>query len=110
MAELGVEMEQGEKSPERDPLYRLGEADAKGYYDGKGKALQELREMRRIWPIRAYYLSWYSLDSTLTLTEHDKRIQRLADGAGLLGAVKNGDLLDRLGKCLHEMLNGEGTV
>ena len=30
--------------------------------------------MRRIWPIRAYYLSWYSLDSTLTLTEHDKRM------------------------------------
>ena len=74
MVELGVEMEQGEESPERDPLYRLGEADAKGYYDGKGKALQELREMRRIWPIRAYYLSWYSLDSTLTLTEHDKRM------------------------------------
>ena len=74
MAELGVEMEQGEKSPERDPLYRLGEADAKGYYDGKGEVLHELREMRRIWPIRSYYLSWYYLDSTVTLTERDKRM------------------------------------
>ena len=74
MAELGAGTDLGEENPERDPLYRLGEADAKGYYDGKGEALQELREMRRIWPIRAYYLSWYSLDSTLTLTEHDKRM------------------------------------
>ena len=74
MAELGVGMEQGEESPERDPLYRLGEADAKGYYDGKGEVLHELREMRRIWPIRSYYLSWYYLDSTVTLTERDKRM------------------------------------
>ena len=74
MVELGVEMEQGEESPERDPLYRLGEADAKGYYDGKGKALQELREMRRIWPTREFHLSLCSLDFTVTLTERDKRM------------------------------------
>ena len=30
--------------------------------------------MRRIWPIRSYYLSWYYLDSTVTLTERDKRM------------------------------------
>ena len=29
---------------------------------------------------------------------HDILVQRLADGAGLLGAVEDGDLLDRLGK------------
>lgn len=76
MAELGVEMEQGEESPERDPLYRLGEADAKGYYDEKGEALQELREMRRHWPGREYALSVRALDSPvpLKLTERDKRM------------------------------------
>ena len=74
MAELGVEMEQGEESPERDPLYRLGEADAKGYYDKLGETLLELREMRRIWPTRECLLSFWSLDFPVTLTERDKRM------------------------------------
>ena len=74
MAELGVEMEQREESPERDPLYRLGEADAKGYYDKLGETLLELREMRRIWPTRECLLSFWSLDFPVTLTERDKRM------------------------------------
>ena len=39
MVELGVEMEQGEESPERDPLYRLDEADAKGVLRREGGRL-----------------------------------------------------------------------
>ena len=75
MAELGVEMEQREESPERDPLYRLGEADAKGYYDGKGEVLQELREMRRHWPARRYQRALHSLVAPVPqLTEDEKRM------------------------------------
>ena len=75
MAELGVEMEQGEESPERDPLYRLGEADAKGYYDGKGEALRELREMRRHWPARRYQRALHSLVAPVPqLTEDEKQM------------------------------------
>ena len=75
MAELGVEMEQGEESPERDPLYRLGEADAKGYYDGKVEALQELREMRRHWPDRRYQRALHSLVAPVPqLTEDEKQM------------------------------------
>ena len=75
MAELGVEMEQGEESPERDPLYRLGEADAKGYYDGKGEVLQELREMRRHWPARRYQRALHSLVAPVPqLTEDEKQM------------------------------------
>ena len=75
MAELGVEMEQGEESPERDPLYRLGEADAKGYYDGKGEALQELREMRRHWLARRYQRALHSLVAPVPqLTEDEKQM------------------------------------
>ena len=75
MAELGVEMEQGEESPERDPLYRLGEADAKGYYDRKGEALQELRETRRHWPARRYQRALHSLVAPVPqLTEDEKRM------------------------------------
>ena len=75
MAELGVEMEQGEESPERDPLYRLGEADAKGYYDGKGEVLQELRETRRHWPARRYQRALHSLVAPVPqLTEDEKQM------------------------------------
>ena len=35
---------------------------------------------------------------------------RLADGAGLLGAVEHGDLLDRGGQGGHEVLDGPRTV
>ena len=40
----------------------------------------------------------------------DVLVQGLADGAGLLGAVEDGDLLDALGERLDEVLDGPGTV
>ena len=41
---------------------------------------------------------------------HDVLIQGLAQGAGLLGAVHDGDLLDGLGQGLDELRGNEGTV
>ena len=35
------------------------------------------------------------------------QVQRLAEGAGLLGAVEHGDLLHRLGQGLDEVLPAE---
>ena len=49
MAELGVGTDLGEKNPEQDPLYRLGEADAKGYYDEKGQELGKLIRHRPLY-------------------------------------------------------------
>ena len=40
----------------------------------------------------------------------DVQIERLADGAGLLGAVEDADALDRLGDGGEEMLDGERTI
>ena len=75
MAELGAGTDLGEENPEQDPLYRLGEADAKGYYDGKGEVLQELREMRRHWPARRYQRALLSLVAPVPqLTEDEKQM------------------------------------
>ena len=75
MAELGAGTDLGEENPEQDPLYRLGEADAKGYYDGKGEVLQELREMRRHWPARRYQRALHSLVAPVPqLTEDEKQM------------------------------------
>ena len=75
MAELGAGTDLGEENPEQDPLYRLGEADAKGYYDGKGEALQELRETRRHWPARRYQRALHSLVAPVPqLTEDEKQM------------------------------------
>ena len=49
MAELGVGTDLGEKNSEQDPLYRLGEADAKGYYDEKGQELGKLIRHRPLY-------------------------------------------------------------
>ncbi len=40
----------------------------------------------------------------------DIEVERLAEGAGLFGAVEDGDLLDRLGQRLDEGVQREGTV
>ena len=52
------------------------------------------------------------LDAAALLGErsHDVQIQRLAQGAGLLGAVEHGDLLDGSRDGIHEALAVERTV
>ena len=51
-----------------------------------------------------------TLEPAAAQRRHDIKVQRLADGAGLLGAVQHGDGADGFGQGTQQMLPAEGAV
>ncbi len=50
------------------------------------------------------------LEPAAAQRRHHIKVQRLTDGAGLLGAIQHGDGFDGIGQGTQQMLAGEGTV